>query len=313
MGPEYVTFSNIIIDDIVLWDGSTHMSVLGGSGTHALIGMRVWSQSLGFVASVGKDISQSVYKDSLDALGGVDLRAIVVRENYQTARAWQLFEQDGKRTEIMRTDINEFIENEPTYEEMPVDYRNAKGFHLIWGRDLKELSGLISNLRKTNPSTCLLWEPSPDHMRCDLTEYKEILHRINIFSPDIDQAKELTGLEDVSEMTSVFIGWGAKIVAIRMGAQGSYLATNDGGAWHIPAVAKKIVDVTGAGNAYCGGMLVGVANGIDLPEAALRASVSASFALEQFGVPKFIDKLEDETMSRLMWARNNMNDINIAS
>ena len=47
MGPEYVTFSNIIIDDIVLWDGSTHMSVLGGSGTHALIGMRVWSQSLG--------------------------------------------------------------------------------------------------------------------------------------------------------------------------------------------------------------------------------------------------------------------------
>ena len=121
MGPEYVTFSNIIIDDIVLWDGSTHMSVLGGSGTHALIGMRVWSHSLGFVASVGKDISQSVYKDSLDGLGGVDLRAIVVRENYQTTRAWQLFEQDGTRTEIMRTDINKFIENAPTYEEMPVD------------------------------------------------------------------------------------------------------------------------------------------------------------------------------------------------
>ena len=114
-------------------------------------------------------------------------------------------------------------------------------------------------------------------------------------------------------MASVFIGWGAKIVAIRMGAQGSYLTTSDGGAWHIPAVAKKIVDVTGAGNAYCGGMLVGVANGIDLPEAALRASVSASFALEQFGVPKFIDNLEDETMSRLIWARNNINDVNIDS
>ena len=53
MIPKYVTFSNIIIDDIVLWDGSTHMSVLGGSGTHALIGMRVWSDRLGFVASVG--------------------------------------------------------------------------------------------------------------------------------------------------------------------------------------------------------------------------------------------------------------------
>ena len=146
MIPKYVTFSNIIIDDIVLWDGSTHMSVLGGSGTHALIGMRVWSDRLGFVASVGKDISQSVYKDSLTALGGVDLRAIVKRNKYQTARAWQLFEQDGTRTEIMRTDINEFLDESPTYDEMPTDYRDAKGFHLIWGRDLSELSDLISKL-----------------------------------------------------------------------------------------------------------------------------------------------------------------------
>ena len=53
-------------------------------------------------------------------------------------------------------------------------------------------------------------------------------------------------------------------------------------------------------------MLVGVADSIDLPEAALRASVSASFALEQFGVPKFTDNLEDEAMSRLIWARKNV-------
>ena len=97
------------------------MSVLGGSGTHALIGMRVWSGSLGFVASVGRDIPQSVYRESLDALGGVDLRAIVRRDNYQTARAWQLFEKIGTRTEVMRTDHDEFLDNTPRYEEMPYD------------------------------------------------------------------------------------------------------------------------------------------------------------------------------------------------
>ena len=306
MIPEYVTFSNIIIDDIVLWDGSTHMSVLGGSGTHALIGMRVWSQSLGFVASVGRDISQAVYKDSLEELGGVDLRAIVIRDKYQTARAWQLFEQDGTRTEIMRTDINEFLDETPTYDEMPADYRDAKGFHLSWGRDLNELRGLVSDLRKSNPKTCLLWEPSIDHMKCEVTEYRELLYQINVFSPDIDQAAALTGLEDAPDMASEFLDWGAKIVAIRMGERGSYLATSDGGAWLIPAVAKNIVDVTGAGNAYCGGMLVGVANGIDIPEAALRASVSASYALEQFGVPKFSNTLGDEAMSRLIWARKHI-------
>ena len=110
MRPDYVTFSNLIIDDIVLWDGSTHMSVLGGSGTHALVGMRVWSKALGFVASVGRDVPKSVYEDSLSNLGGVDLRAIIVRDDYNTARAWQLFEQNGMRTEIMRTDIDEFLD-----------------------------------------------------------------------------------------------------------------------------------------------------------------------------------------------------------
>ena len=304
MTPDYVTFSNIIIDDIVLWDGSSRMGVLGGSGTHALIGMRVWSKSLGFVASVGKDISESIYKDSLEDLGGVDLRAIVLRDNYQTARAWQLFEQNGMRTEIMRTDINEFLDKAPTYNEMPVDYRSAKGFHLIWGRDLSELDTLIDDLRSTNPNTCLLWEPSPDHMKSDAKEYANLLEKINVFSPDVDQAEELTGHKNVVDMAAVFIKWGASIVSIRMGEHGSFLATKDGLSWQIPAIAKEIVDVTGAGNAYCGGMLVAFADGVGLPEAALRGSVSASFALEQFGTPKFTDALNEEALNRLNNAKD---------
>src|SRR5436309_10680967 len=35
--PEYVTFSNLIIDDIVLSDGRSFMNTLGGAGTHALV------------------------------------------------------------------------------------------------------------------------------------------------------------------------------------------------------------------------------------------------------------------------------------
>jgi hypothetical protein len=57
--PDYITFSNIIIDDIVLWDGRTYMGTLGGAGTHALIGMRLWSDRLGFVATIGHDFESS--------------------------------------------------------------------------------------------------------------------------------------------------------------------------------------------------------------------------------------------------------------
>jgi len=91
-------------------------------------------------------------------------------------------------------------------------------------------------------------------------------------------------------------------VALRMGAQGSLVATSAGERLRVPAVPAKIVDVTGAGNAYCGGFLAGIGSGLALAEAAARAAVSASFALEQFGVPSFTAEKRAEAERRLAWA-----------
>ena len=55
MKPDYVAYSGLIIDDIVLPDGRTYFNTLGGSGTHALVGMRLWSDRLGYFAAVGSD------------------------------------------------------------------------------------------------------------------------------------------------------------------------------------------------------------------------------------------------------------------
>ena len=54
-----------------------------------------------------------------------------------------------------------------------------------------------------------------------------------------------------------------------------------------PRSQRSVVDTTGAGDAYCGGFLVALGNGLPVAEAGARAAVSASFAIEQFGVPMF--------------------------
>jgi adenosine kinase len=49
----------------------------------------------------------------------------------------------------------------------------------------------------------------------------------------------------------------------------------------IPAFkARQVVDPTGAGDAYRGGLLSGLVNGYDMPASALRGSACASFAVE---------------------------------
>ena len=99
----YVSYSNLIIDDIVFPDGQTYMNTLGGAGMHALVGMRVWSDQLGYAAAIGPDLDEK-HRRSLERFG-VDMNGLVQRDGYQTARAWQVFEPDERRIEDFRTSM----------------------------------------------------------------------------------------------------------------------------------------------------------------------------------------------------------------
>jgi sugar/nucleoside kinase (ribokinase family) len=63
------------------------------------------------------------------------------------------------------------------------------------------------------------------------------------------------------------------------------------------------VDTTGAGDAYMGGFLVPLTAGGAAGAPGAHAAVSASFAIEQFGVPTFSKETRAEAERRLTWAR----------
>jgi sugar/nucleoside kinase (ribokinase family) len=303
--PDYITFSNIIIDDIVLWDGRTYMGTLGGAGTHALIGMRLWSDRLGFVATIGHDFERAQYAQ-LEKLG-IDMRGVITRDNYQTARAWQLFEPDERRIEVMRTELEDFFDYTPYFSDMPEDYHRVKGVHVQWGRNFEELIGLLNQFRQANSQVSLVWEPALEHLDGEAEQFKPLFSRLDLLSPDLEQAEMITGQTDPEKVVESLLALKASRVAIRMGAEGSLVSSGEGEIWKIPAVPPAaIVDVTGAGNAYCGGFLVGLGQRLTVVEAALRAAVSASFSLEQFGVPDFETSLFEEAERRLIWAREHV-------
>jgi ribokinase len=294
-----VAYSGLIIDDIVLPDGRTYFNTLGGSGTHALVGMRVWSDRLGYFAAVGADFSAE-HRMQLEELG-VDLRGLLERGGYRTARAWQLFEPDERRIEVFRTDIEDFYRHEAQLDEMPPDYRAARGFQLHYGT-IAQTTELVTRLRAINPTACLVWEPTMLQLAGTEDEFRAVLPRIDLISPDLDEARQITGKSTAEEIVATLLGWGAPLAALRMGARGSLVASTEGDSFSVPAVPAIVVDTTGAGDAYCGGFLVALADGEDIAEAGARAAVSASFAIEQFGVPRFDERTRAEAERRLAWA-----------
>ena len=122
----FFSVGSIILDDIVLPDGETRMEILGGGATHAAMGMRAWAKSVGIVAPVGDNFPS----ERLEELGWYfDLEGIQPRP-VLTARAWQVYEADGRRTEVFRTPMDEFLVNAPRPAELPPSYLGSAGVHL---------------------------------------------------------------------------------------------------------------------------------------------------------------------------------------
>ena len=79
----------------------------------------------------------------------------------------------------------------------------------------------------------------------------------------------------------------AGAVVTTLGEAGSLVCTQ-GCRVEVPAVRpEKVVDPTGAGDAYRGGLLSGLAQGRDIRQCALMGSVCASFAIETYGTQDY--------------------------
>ncbi len=79
----------------------------------------------------------------------------------------------------------------------------------------------------------------------------------------------------------------ASTIIVTLGEKGSRISTRQGDIDIAAVKAKKVVDPTGAGDAYRGGLCSGLAKGLNVEQCARMGSVSASFAVECYGTQEY--------------------------
>ncbi|MEW6580282.1 MAG: PfkB family carbohydrate kinase [Chloroflexota bacterium] len=286
-----VTFG-LILDDIILPDGTTHMGTLGGGGAQTAWGMAAALGSgaaVGLVAGVGSDLDAAILGPLRAA--GIDLTGVRVT-GLPTPRAWQVTESDGRRTQVWRVPPQTLgAQLARRWDVLPEAYRAARRFH--WGIHPDEPGAAAFAAELTGAGRTVSLEPfrAPQRPLSD-DALRDLLAACAVFSPTWDEAARITGETGYDAVIARFRTLGGRVLALRRGPDGADVwDLRAGRGVHVPAVRTAIADTVGAGNAFCGALLARLDEGIG--EAACHASAAASYLVEQIGLPHSLPEPRD--------------------
>ncbi len=102
------------------------------------------------------------------------------------------------------------------------------------------------------------------------------LELADIVLPSLEDAKFITGFTSPDKAAKAILKRGPSMVAIKLGAQGCFVATEEEKMFVPSFQVDKIVDTTGAGDAFSGAFLVALLEGWDLMKAAKFANAAAA-------------------------------------
>jgi ribokinase len=97
-----------------------------------------------------------------------------------------------------------------------------------------------------------------------------------------EEAQNLVGSSDPETACAALGGGGLGLIGLKLGKDGCYIASNTE-QYFLPGFTVDTVDTTGAGDAFCAGMLFGRLAGISLPASGLLANALGALATTVWG------------------------------
>ncbi|GAB4162954.1 MAG: hypothetical protein Fur0021_37640 [Candidatus Promineifilaceae bacterium] len=311
MGPNYVTGGSLRIDTLSTHDGEARSGLPGGNALYAAVGAALWRESVGVWARVGNNYPQA-WLTQLSAYGLADQGVIHLPEP-QDHRTFYAYLPDGRRDDAnpaahfarinqpLPSFLQDYVhstlgQDDPVHyeplalrpDDWPTAYAQARAVHL------SPLS--ICTHRDTPPflraagMRQITVDPGERYMTPALAHLiRHFLPSVTAFLPSDQEIRSLFGAEvDQVEAARTLAAWGAPLVVIKRGADGVLLYEREPervtelAAFHAPG-DPRVIDVTGAGDAFCGGFMVGLDRTGDPRQAACYGLASASLVIEGYG------------------------------
>ncbi|MBE0535826.1 MAG: sugar kinase [Phycisphaerae bacterium] len=253
---------------------------IGGSAVHFSLAANFFSP-VRFVGVVGEDCPFDL--GDVFAGSNVDLQGLEVRKGSRTFRWAGSYEGDMNEASTDGVELNVLAESPPT---VPEAYRDSEYVFLANTAPALQMQ-LLDQLRSPE----LVVADTMNHWIITATDdLKELLDRIDMLVLNEGEAKLLTGQRNLITAARSILDMGPRIVIIKKGEHGSMMCNKDGDLFILPAYPTAVViDPTGAGDSFAGGLMGHLARSKKLDVVSLRqamayGTVAASFAIGDFSI-----------------------------
>ncbi|MEM3737429.1 MAG: carbohydrate kinase family protein [Candidatus Bathyarchaeia archaeon] len=303
MSPEAICFGALNLDRLYrverIAGGGEESFILdceetpGGSAANTAVGMARLELKTGYIGKVASDREGEILLKSFRD-EGVDTGGVIVSKSGRSGTVTGYIDKKGERALYVDPGVNDTLR----FEEISLDYAgSAKLLHLT------SFVGTIpfeaqKKLVKILPNIEVSFDPGEIYARKGLRALKPLVKRSRVIFPNENELKLLTGAGYV-EGSRILLNEGADIVAVKLAERGCYV-TDGKEAYLVEPNEVKVVDTTGAGDAFCAGFLYGLLNNKDLHTCGRIGNFVASRCIMRVGARAGLPKLAD--LRRLRFA-----------
>jgi sugar/nucleoside kinase (ribokinase family) len=315
-------------DFVITLDGRARLKEMGGNAIYTAAGARLWRDDIGVLGRIGENFPRE-WLAELRARG-VDTRGIIHVAGAQDHRTFYAYIDADTRDDTnparhfarigqpVPAELSDYLHSTPgqdnpdAYEPLavqPADLAQAfagaaapRALHIA-PCSIRTQRDLPLAARAAGVAVVSI-DPGERCMQPHLLSHIEaMLATCDVFMPSDQEVRGLLGAEafadDVVACARWFAARGPRVVVVKLGSAGAFIY-EDGRAQHVPALpGARVIDVTGAGDAFCGAFAAVFAQSGNPHSAALHGTVAASFAIEDYGVTALLNADRAEAHRRL--------------
>jgi sugar/nucleoside kinase (ribokinase family) len=287
---DIVSVGHFSIDSIFLPDRKTPFIVLGGSAAYVSLAARRLESRVAAISKVGGDFPEA-YRWWLDQ-EGVNLSGLKKVETASTTRFELKYSTDLSERTLHLKSKAPSIDS----DDLPNPLK-AFAIHVapIAGEVTYEIVEKLkshADVLSLDPQGLVRRFDEGGNISMGSLVDSRILDLINIYKSSQSEIQAVTGQTNLVSAVESVHNHGVKIVIVTLGSKGALLSV-EGTRYDVPAcVPAKLVDPTGAGDAFISGFLAEYVNGENILRCACVGAATASFVVEGIGPTFFGDKTQ---------------------